>query len=104
MMVMKDEVADDWCGDETRKCENIGDRIDVLVGRKLGEDFEKRLLGLWSRRSGASLSDSFILTCLHWKGVPSRGLQNEKAVLWKDLGDAKYPVRPIVWGVVKTRQ
>lgn len=43
---MKDEVADNRRGDETREGENVRNRIDVLMWRKLSENLKKGFPGL----------------------------------------------------------
>lgn len=61
MMVVKNEVADDWRGDETGKCEDIRNCINILMRSDLSEDFEGRLLGLDFGRPRASLLDFLLL-------------------------------------------
>jgi len=52
---MEHEIPHNRCGDETRKGEDVGDRVDVLMWGYLRKYFEKRLFGLGSCRSGSSL-------------------------------------------------
>jgi hypothetical protein len=45
MIVMQDEVADDWRGDEAGEREEVWDGVDILVGSELGQDLEDWSLG-----------------------------------------------------------
>lgn len=35
MAVMKNEIANDWSGNQPRRSEDVGDSVDVLFGRDL---------------------------------------------------------------------
>jgi hypothetical protein len=35
MIVMQDEVANDWCSDKAGEREEVWDSVDILVGSKL---------------------------------------------------------------------
>lgn len=46
---MQDEVANNRRGDEAGEGQDVGDGVDVLVGRELFESIEYRLFGILRR-------------------------------------------------------
>jgi hypothetical protein len=49
MIVVQDEVANNRRGDEAGEGQDVGDGVDVLVGRELFESIEYRLFGILRR-------------------------------------------------------